>query len=325
MSWGLVGYGNIGRELCRQVAQPGVAARTGLADKPVFKLRSKDNLTDIKDLPDVVFVAMPSSDDGQPAYDYIMRILEAGKLVVTAEKGALANNFAALKQASDDFKRLGAEAAVGGGTRLVSELNGYCRDPANISQLHLVLNGTLTAIFSAITDGFSLDEAVGRAVKAGYAEPGQDDPLAVIRSEAEGDIPKKTAILFNRLALSDKILGWQELSFRLTDVELSKVVREARTMRFVVSVYPVKEKHKIDTIGGFRVEHEGWIIVGGFQKIQDDSLLAPLSRLKNADNGFVIGLGPGETDGVYSLAGPGAGPRPTVNTMLDDYLVLRDQ
>lgn len=317
VSWGLIGFGKIGRELCRQVAQPEVAARVGLKTKPEFILRSRDRLAEMAELPDAIFVAISSSDDGHPAYDYISRLLAAGKMVVTAEKGALANYYDELRRASDDFKRLGAEAAVGGGTRLVSELTGYCRDPANISQLYLVLNGTLTAIFSAMSGGASLDDAVQRAMKAGYAEPGQANPRAVIRSEAEGDIPKKTVILFNRLGLSGQVLDWQELSFKLKDNELSKILEEAENRRFVVTISP--RSIKADIIGGFRARHDGWCITGGFRKLDSDS---PLVHLKNADNGFVIGLGPDETDGVYSLTGPGAGPRPTVNTMLDDYLSL---
>lgn len=324
VSWGLIGFGNIGRELCRQLAQPDVAVRTGLRSEPDFTLRSSSNksLAEIKNLPDVVFVAIPSTEDGKQAYEYISLLLKAGKLVVTAEKGALANNFAALKKESDNFRRLGVEAAVGGGTRLVTELAGYCRDIANISQLHLVLNGTLTVIFSSLNAGQSLEQAIQKAVKAGYAEPGHQNPRDVIRSEAEGDIPKKTAILFNRLGLSDKILGWRQLSFKLTDNEISRAVKGAKTRRFIVLFYPAGNRAKDDIIGGFRLRHDGWLITGGFQDVGKNSLLRPLRELTGPGSGFVIGLGPNETDGVYSLTGPGAGARPTVNTMLDDYLNL---
>jgi homoserine dehydrogenase len=323
LSWGLIGYGKIGRELCRQTAQPKVASRIGLRPKPEFILRSKGSKRlDEEALPDVVFVAIPSSEDGQAAYEYITQILRAGKKVITAEKGALANYYAELSQASGCFKYLGVEAAVGGGTRLVAELAGYCRDPENISQLHLVLNGTLTAIFSRISKGYSLNEAVRSAIKAGYAEPGEKDPLAVIRAEAEGDIPKKTAILFNRLGLSNKVLDWRELDFKLTRSELLKSVEEAIDRRFIVSIYKTGNETETDVVGGFHVEHDGWLIVGGFRKVTNDASLGPLASLTGADNGFVIELGPSGTDGTYSLIGPGAGPRPTVNTMLDDYLSL---
>lgn len=316
-SWAVIGYGNIGRELCRQLAQPVVARRTGLRAKPEFVLRSRDNMAAVEELPAVVFIAIPSTDDGQPAYDYISRLLKAGRVVVTAEKGALANYYDELHKASNGFARLGVEAAVGGGTRMVSELAGYCQDPANISRLDLVLNGTLTAIFSSLSAGASLDKAVKEAIKAGYAEPGQKNPQAIIHSEAEGDIPKKTAILFNRLGLSDKVLDWQKLKFQFKDNELSKLLKGAKKRRFIVSISPNNIRGEV--IGGFRVSHDGWQIIGGFREVELDS---PLRNLKNADNGFVIGLGPDETDGVYSLTGPGAGVRPTVNAMLDDYLAM---
>lgn len=322
----MIGFGNIGRELHRQLTQPAVATRLGLQPKPEFVLRSKDNgrLAKMKDLPDVVFVAIPSTDNGRPAYGYISAVLKKGKVVVTAEKGALANNFAALQKQSDDFKRLGVNATVGGGTRLVSALQQYCEDPANIRQLHLALNGTLTAIFSTMTAGTSLDRAVEQAVKAGYAEPGHQNPQDVIRSEAEGDTPKKAAILFNSLGLSRKVLDWRQLEFKLSDDDISHAVKEAQDRRFVVSVYPAgRNGPETGVIGGFRVRHDGWLVVGGFRHMGRNPLFYSLANLTGPGCGFVIGLGPDESDGIYSLSGPGAGPSPTVNTMLDDYLSLK--
>lgn len=331
-SWAIIGFGNIGKELCRQLAQPAVARRVGLKTRPEFIVRSNDvikpdgnpaqykNFAAIKELPDVIFIAMPSTDDGRPAYEYIASILAAGKLVVTAEKGALANYFSKLKKESDGFRRLGVNATVGGGTRLVSTLQAYCEDKANIRQLHLALNGTLTAVFSSLAAGQPLDKAVQKAVRAGLAEPGHHNSYDVIRSEAEGDIPKKTAILFNRLGLSGEVLDWQKLRFELTDREIRQAVKQAKTRRFIVSIYPTTKLTDDGVVGGFSTRHDGWLVRGGFRQIKCGSLLAPLANLAGADNGFVIGLGPDGTDGVYSLTGPGAGVRPTVNAMIDDYL-----
>src|SRR3954453_11564203 len=115
--WGLIGYGNIGHEIIRQVSQAGVAQRLGLEVKPQFiaehdGLKGPDGqaplpykqISDLPELPDVTFVAIPSSDSGQVSYDYIVPLLKAGKLVITAEKGALANNFAELRDLSDNFQ-----------------------------------------------------------------------------------------------------------------------------------------------------------------------------------------------------------------------------
>jgi len=73
----------------------------------------------------------------------------------------------------------------------------YLVDSNNVTQMHLVLNGTLSAIFSSIApqggSGMSLGAAVHQAVEMGYAEPGAESYIDVIRGEAEGDIPKKNS------------------------------------------------------------------------------------------------------------------------------------
>ncbi len=330
-SWGLIGPGNIGQELQRQLSQPEVAERIGLSPLPEFAMRSSGVFADIADLPDVVFVATPSTEHGEPSYGYISRVLQDGKIAVTAEKGALANYFSELRDESDNFSRLGINATVGGGTRLVSGLQEFCEDKANVRQLHLALNGTLTAIFGSIAPpeglGMSFGQAVHQAVELGYAEPGHQDPYDVVRSEAEGDIPKKTAILFNRLGLSEEVLGWEKLKFEVSDDDISQTLEEARVRRFIVSIYPIDQIDKTgpenDMISGFDIQHDSWVVAGGFRHIEKNPLFHPLANLTGPGNGFVVGLGPHETDGVYSLSGPGAGVRPTVNTMIDDYLAKK--
>lgn len=290
---------------------------------------------DSAEFPDVVFVATPTYDEGEPAYSYIKYSLDMRSLVVTAEKGAMANNFLALKEQSDDFRRLGINATVGGGTRLMQQAKEYCTDKGNVTQIHLVLNGTIANILASIAppggSGMSLGQAVEQAVQLRYAEPGMESPFNVIRGEAEGDIPKKTAIFFNTLGLGE-ILDWRKLKFDLTDEEIARVVEESNERRFIVSMYP-DEAHRQsvarpenDIIGGFNVEVGGgeevhsWQIIGGFRHVGRNPLFSDLARLTGPGNGMIIGLGPNESDGVYKVTGPGAGVGPTVNTMLDDYI-----
>lgn len=138
---------------------------------------------------------------------------------------------------------------------------------------------------------------------------------------------KKTAILFNKLGLSDDLIDWGQLKFELTDDQIAEAIEEAKIRRFIVSIYSkgYLEKNSArcpesDIIGGFNIDHADWRLVGGFRNIERNPLFDPLARLAGPSNGAVIGLGPNETDGVYTVSGPGAGVRPTVNTMLDDYI-----
>lgn len=340
--WGLIGPGNIGSELMRQLDQEHVAQRLGLNRVPQFVIRSAgimepdgqtlqgfNSLDDIDNLPDVTFIALPSTDDGKIAYDHISSILSRGKIAITAEKGAMSNYFSELREESDNFMRLGVNATVGGGTRMLEVAKKYSDDTENITQIHLALNGTMSAIMSLIAppggSGMSLGQAAHQAIKLGYAEPGSESPYEVVRLEAESDIPKKTSIFFNKLELGDP-LSWEKLQFELDDEQIARAVEEASVRRFIVSLYSKQYMDKTvscpedDIIGGFNVEHSGWRIAAGFRHVERNPLFSSLARITGPGNGLAIGLGPDETDGVYSLTGPGAGVEPTVNTMIDDYL-----
>ena len=345
-TWGLVGFGNIGREVTRQLGQPAVAKRLELETQPRFIAEAKGilkadghtptgykNLAAIAELPDVTFIAIPSSNDGKVAYGYIEHILKRGKMAITAEKGALANHYGQLRAASDDFKRFGITATVGGGTRLLSVAKQYCQDLENISQIHLALNGTLSAIMDWVAplagSGLSLEAAAKQAVAKGFAEPGSASATAIIKAEAEGDIPKKLAIFCNSVGLSHRLLNWHKLHFSLSEQEISQAVNPKQPRRFIVSLYPLSSVGNSASvaedgrIGGFDVQHDGWQLIGGFRRLDANPLFGALAALTGPGNGLVIGLGPRISDGVYAVTGPGAGVNPTANAMIDDFVRLR--
>ncbi len=339
--WGLIGDGMIGQELRNRLADQETAQRLGLAALPSIVARSggvrdtggvwiAQNLSELQPdgLPGVLFVAMPTTNDGERAYGYISAALERGARVVTAEKGAAANFLPQLREESGNFRRLGISATVGGGTRLLREVHEYARDKGDVTFLHVALNGTHAAMFSDMATGTSLDDAAATAVRLGYAEPGSASGVRIIRAEAEGDIPKKVGILFNYLGFSDKPFDWTALNFNLSDDQIKQAAREAGRRRFVVSIYPqaaeTARERRSDIIGGFRVQHDGWCIVGGFQTVDADPALRELASGSGPANGFVIGLGPNGRHGTYSLKGPGAGPGPTVTAMLADYAHMKE-
>lgn len=351
-TWALGGYGLIGKEVVRQLAKPEVADRLGLTSAPAFILRkagvmgpdgetkNADSITEIEELPDNFFMVLPSTDDGQVAYEITSYLLDNGKRVITAEKGALANNFLELKLRSSNFRRLGIDATVGGGTHLLRAAEMLCRDHDNISEIHLALNGTLNALFSTIAPpglaGKTLGQAVYEAGKLGFADPPQDDmsqtPYDVIRGEAAKDVPKKVAIFFNYLGFSEIPIDWRELIRDLSDEEIDQAIEDASNRRFIVSIYPEQFQGKSKKgpeggiIGEMSYSYEGWRLVSGFRKLKSNPLFFPLGTLTGAKNGAVIAVGPDESDGDYWPGiGPGAGPAPTVNSMLDNYVDLRRQ
>lgn len=346
LTWSVIGHGMVGKELARQVSQPEVAERLGLSQFPEFVMRSSgivnleggkydgaERLEDIRPVPNVNFIALPSTDDGLVAYEYMEYLLNRGSTVITAEKGALANFYSQLETKSDNFRLLGMRAAVGGGTRMLNIAQEYCRDRDNITQIHISPNGTLNSIFSStapsVGQGMSLGQSVRHAVELGYAEPGAQSPIDVIRGEIEGDIAKKTAIFLNAVGLVDGPVTHNEIDINVSDDEIRRAAREAGIRRYIVSIYP---KGQVDlpeleeeTIAFHYNDFGNLIVFGGFQHIERNPLLAHFKNITGPGNGMVIGLGPDESDGVYTLSGPGAGPRPTANAMLDDYLEKKEQ
>ena len=351
--WGLVGPGTIGKELCHQLAQGG-ADRFGLKATPDSILGSRGQydydpstgdvqsisssqlsmgeyceIFDGRIAPDVVFLAIPSDAEGNIALRYMLPPLTAGKVVVTAEKAALANHYASLREHSDNFARLRHNASVGGGTGIIDSLREHCVDPGSVNELHLSLNGTLSFIWGKIDHrrslGMSLSDAVKDSQRLGYAEPGNDDAYAIIHAEAEQDVPKKVANLFNRLELTDRLLFWKDLDFSLEDDAIALAVAEAAHRRLLVSIYPPGQSidRGGDVLNMRTATVDGWNIVMGFHNIGANPLhYLPLTQA-GASNGYSIGLGHGNEYGTHSYVGSGAGPGPTAHRMLKDVLQAR--
>jgi len=102
----------------------------------------------------------------------VLRLLEAGKDIVTANKSLLAEHG---PEVFDQAYRLGRsvafEAAVGGGVPIVAAV-GQSLAANRITSIAGILNGTSNFILTAMAEqGQAYSEALARAQKLGYAEP----------------------------------------------------------------------------------------------------------------------------------------------------------
>jgi len=107
----------------------------------------------------------------EPARTFILKALEAGKHVVTANKALLAHHGAELFEAARRRRvMLGFEAAVAGGIPLIRAVKEGL--PANrITTAFGIVNGTCNYILSKMTDeGRDFSEALKEAQAHGYAE-----------------------------------------------------------------------------------------------------------------------------------------------------------
>ena len=107
----------------------------------------------------------------EPARTFILRALEAGKHVVTANKALLAHHGAELFEVARRRRvMLGFEAAVAGGIPLIRAIKDGL--PANrIASAFGIVNGTCNYILSKMTDeGRDFSEVLKEAQGHGYAE-----------------------------------------------------------------------------------------------------------------------------------------------------------
>jgi len=318
---GIIGTGNIGSELYRKLQKKGWAVRWVIDSEGVYRDMSKKEKIDdtrnyenyFSDL-DIIFLAIPTLDDGKTAFDYISSSLEKKIPIVTCEKGALSNYFSELEEKIEEEK-IGYSATVGGGSRLLKYLEE--RRGPQITEIHAVINGTLNYIFYRISNGSSLGEAVEETKRLGYAEPGSKKPLDVINKEATGDVPMKAAILFNISNFCNEYMRAKDVKpHRINTSELKKLLKEATNRRYIVSITREKNKEE-DVIWGFKHNVGDWYISAGFKHINDNPLFKKLVP-SGVDNAILISEGEFGRDGSYVISGPGAGPGPTTNSMIID-------
>ncbi|GHT41794.1 hypothetical protein FACS189443_4040 [Planctomycetales bacterium] len=107
----------------------------------------------------------------EPARTFVLRLLESGKNVVTANKALLAQHSVELFEAARKNKRtIAFEAAVCGGIPILNALQTALQ--ANtIQSIKAIVNGTCNYILTQMESGkTSYHEAVAQAQKLGYAE-----------------------------------------------------------------------------------------------------------------------------------------------------------
>jgi homoserine dehydrogenase len=104
-------------------------------------------------------------------YEFTMRALEAGKVVVTGNKALLAERgFEIFEKAAEKDVPIFFEAAVAGGIPIIKSIReGFIGN--HIESIHGILNGTSNYILSRMTEqGMDFPEALREAQEQGYAE-----------------------------------------------------------------------------------------------------------------------------------------------------------
>lgn len=190
---GLLGLGTVGSEVYRLLTDHG--AITGRAGIPVAvrsvavaraaKLRSIDVPPSILTPDAGAVVESPEVDivveligGLEPARSYILRALERGKSVVTANKQVMAaHGTELLAKAQAARVDLCFEGSVGGGIPLIKPIRESLA-AGRISKVMGILNGTTNYILTRMTrDGSTMEEALDEARQRGFAEADPTDDL----------------------------------------------------------------------------------------------------------------------------------------------------
>lgn len=127
--------------------------------------------TDVLDDPEITLVAEFMGGE-QPACDYMLRALENGKTVVTANKVALALNWYRLRKAAEDHHAgLYYEASVCGAIPVIALLQSSL-EANRVNYVMGIINGTTNYILSRMYEsGESYENALAGAQALGLAEP----------------------------------------------------------------------------------------------------------------------------------------------------------
>ncbi|MEA2002710.1 MAG: homoserine dehydrogenase [Actinomycetota bacterium] len=309
---GLLGAGTVGGTLIRRLVteHAAIAAKTGL-DFHVRRVAVRDSARKRDfNLPDgvvttdtVALIDDPQVDlvvevmGGQePAGDLVLRALEAGKPVVTANKELIAARGSELIAAAErSGVALLFEAAVGGGIPIIRPLSETLAGE-RLTRVMGIVNGTTNFILSRMTeDGTGYADALEQAQELGYAEP---DPTADVGG---ADAAAKAAILaslaFGTWVGLDNVPHEGITEITATDIQY------AADLGYVVKLLAIAE----DTTDGVSARVHPVLLPSDH----------PLAAIRGATNAIFI---EGPAIDQLLFAGPGAGGDPTATAVLGDVI-----
>jgi homoserine dehydrogenase len=187
---GLLGHGTVGAALAKLLPRHAgrVAALTGLElELSGVLTRSRGSFGDILERSDLIVELIGGIE---PAREYVLRAMSAGRHVVTANKQLLSQHGEELWEAARVHGvQLRFEAAVAGVVPVIRVLQESLAG-ASIDRVHGIVNGTTNYILTEMArTGATFEQALAEAQRMGYAE---SDPTEDVGGR---DAAAKMAIL----------------------------------------------------------------------------------------------------------------------------------
>ncbi len=293
---GLLGHGTVGGafESLLQERAGAVAATTGLRPELSGVLtRSRGDFDEILEGSDLVVELMGGIE---PAREYVLRAMRAGKHVVSANKQLLSQHGEELwAVAREHGVQLRFEGAVAGVVPVIRVLQESLA-AAHVERIHGIVNGTTNYILSEMArSGISYEQALGQAQELGYAEADPTDDVS------GRDAAAKMAILA-RLAFS-------------TPVHLDQVTYEG------IEHITADDMAYADELGlGLKLIGTAERVDGGISVRVHPAFLYgqhPLATVTGPFNAVTV-----ESDAIteITMSGPGAGGPQTASAVLGDVV-----
>jgi homoserine dehydrogenase len=231
----------------------------------------------------------------EPAREYVLEALRAGKHVVTANKQLLSQHGEELFEAARAGRALlRFEAAVAGVVPVVRVLSESLAT-AHVERVHGIVNGTTNFMLSEMTRGSSYEQALAEAQRQGFAEA---DPSEDVSGR---DAAAKMAILA-RLAFGTPVhldqVPYEGIEHLQTDD-----LQYARELGLGLKLIGTAERRD----GGLSVRVHPAFLYSGH----------PLASVNGPFNAVTV-----ESEAIteITMSGPGAGGRQTASAVLGDLV-----
>lgn len=311
---GIMGFGNIGTgtystlEMNRGL----IKEDTGI-DFEIVKILEKnvDKKRDII-LPDGIFTQDPDDlflnpeidivvellGGIQPATDFMIRAMENGKHVVTANKAAVAANYDSLREAAEKNNVMFRyEASVGGGIPILNALTTALKANSFVEILG-ILNGTTNYIMSQMTDfGLEYEDVLKVAQEKGFAEA---DPTA----DVEGiDVANKLSILLS-LVFGVRVPPESIPTEGITQITKDDIKRATKAGKKIKLIASAKKEN-----GNLTYSVRPTLL----------PLSHPLAGVNNEFNAIFV---KGNAVDELMFYGKGAGPLPTGSAVMGDVIEI---
>ena len=295
---GLLGSGTVGGSFRELVGERADAIEAAIGRRPKISgvLTTSDGDFDrILEDSELVVELIGGTE---PARDYVLRALAAGRHVVTANKQLIAQHgdevLAAAREAGVQIRFEASVAGVIPVIRVIQESLAA----TEIEKVFGIVNGTTNYVLTEMAKtGASYDEALDRAKELGYAEP---DPTEDVNG---ADAAAKMAILA-RLAFHTSV-SMDEVSYEGIEHVRPDDLAYARELGLSLKLLGIAERRD----GGISVRVFPCFLYGGHP-------LAPVEGPFNA----VMVEAPEITE--ITMSGPGAGGRETASAVLGDVVSI---